>query len=433
VTSKTASRPLPLHQPQPLPDRKPSSAPIPIPIPLPPPGAPVAPGEPATRPTQTAVPEAGRPTVAVLGQPIEDACCAQPRPCECPLCLLRRRVTTRFRNMLGGCPCCGCCGGCGCDPPSLAESVAARVRAEEACAPSRLCAVRYLGTVDCHYYPEAEEALIASLRCDRNRCVRQEAACALGSGCCGTPRVIEALTLVVAAREDDGNPRETCDDVRRAAFQSLQKLLASPDADGAASNHVGPVAGMSTAIARARIAMAQVAGTAWVLCAYRCPPPPQRNLADVVVNALRSRHVACATGGGARCAAAADEALAEGRYFPAKPAGISALAATPGTLPLLGDHPEIDCATFALPKSSRSAAGTAAALRVKCAARQCASAPWMPEPCAAAADSADMEVIPVLAPVSATLPARALEPRVRSLLPPGLTPLGAVPEFDAQE
>ena len=63
---------------------------------------------------------------------------------------------------------------------------AARIKQEEADAKARRADVRYLGTVDCNRYPEAEKALIKALRTDRNECVRWEAALALGNGCCCT-------------------------------------------------------------------------------------------------------------------------------------------------------------------------------------------------------------------------------------------------------
>src|SRR5262245_15393523 len=69
-------------------------------------------------------------------------------------------------------------------PPDSAEGAAARIKADEAAAAERRAAVRYMSTADCRYWPEAQEALINSLRADRNECVRLEAALALGRGCC---------------------------------------------------------------------------------------------------------------------------------------------------------------------------------------------------------------------------------------------------------
>lgn len=108
---------------------------------------------------------------------------------------------------------------------SPAEAAAAKIKADEAGAKARRAAVRYLATVDCHYYPEAEAALIAALRADRNECVRLEAAMALGNGCCCTKKTIEALNLVVTGEATDGNPSETSERVKLAAFASLQSCL----------------------------------------------------------------------------------------------------------------------------------------------------------------------------------------------------------------
>ena len=106
------------------------------------------------------------------------------------------------------------------------ESAAAKIKADEAGAKARRAAVKYLATVDCHYWPEAEMALIAALRGDKNECVRLEAAMALGTGCCCTKKTVEALTLVVTASDKDGNPSETSERVKMAALVSLQQCVA---------------------------------------------------------------------------------------------------------------------------------------------------------------------------------------------------------------
>jgi hypothetical protein len=106
-----------------------------------------------------------------------------------------------------------------------AEGAAAKIQADEAEAKKRREAVRYLGTVDCHYWPEAEAALIGSLRQDRNECVRFEAAYQLGGGCCCTKKTIEALLIAATGSDKDGNPAETCERVRAAAYASLQHCL----------------------------------------------------------------------------------------------------------------------------------------------------------------------------------------------------------------
>lgn len=107
------------------------------------------------------------------------------------------------------------------------EGVAAKIQAEEANAAARRAAVRYLGTVDCHYWgPEAEPALIAALRTDRNECVRLEAAMALSRGCCCTKKTIEALAITVSGSDKDGNPSEKSERVKAAASVALTHCLA---------------------------------------------------------------------------------------------------------------------------------------------------------------------------------------------------------------
>jgi hypothetical protein len=103
-----------------------------------------------------------------------------------------------------------------------AGSTAAAIQADQAGAKARRDAVRFLGTVDCHYYPEAETALICALRTDRSECVRLEAGFALSHGCCCTKKTIEALRICVSGSEKDGNPGETSPRVRIAAFNALQ-------------------------------------------------------------------------------------------------------------------------------------------------------------------------------------------------------------------
>ena len=109
--------------------------------------------------------------------------------------------------------------------PTGAEAVAAKIKQDEAEAKARRAAVRYLSTVDCHYWPEAEAALIGALRDDRNECVRYEAALALLNGCCCTPKTIEALNIVVSCSEKDGKPSETSDRVKSISFAALQRCL----------------------------------------------------------------------------------------------------------------------------------------------------------------------------------------------------------------
>ncbi|HQR05721.1 MAG TPA: hypothetical protein PLN21_02810 [Gemmatales bacterium] len=106
-----------------------------------------------------------------------------------------------------------------------AKGTAAKIKADEADAKERRAAVRYLGTVDCHYWPEAQDALIASLRGDRNECVRFEAALALGNGCCCTKKTIEALINATTCSNKDDFPRETSARVQAAARQALDHCL----------------------------------------------------------------------------------------------------------------------------------------------------------------------------------------------------------------
>lgn len=106
-------------------------------------------------------------------------------------------------------------------PADSASGAAARIKADEADAKARRADVRYLGTVDCSRYPEAEGALINALRTDRNECVRLEAAIVLGSGCCCTKKTVEALRLTASGSDKDGNPKESSPRVRCAAADSL--------------------------------------------------------------------------------------------------------------------------------------------------------------------------------------------------------------------
>jgi hypothetical protein len=69
-------------------------------------------------------------------------------------------------------------------------------------------AVRFLGTLDCRYFPDAAVALTAALRTDSSECVRWEAALVLGRGCCCTELTMKALDASVSGMEIDGNPAE---------------------------------------------------------------------------------------------------------------------------------------------------------------------------------------------------------------------------------
>jgi hypothetical protein len=114
-------------------------------------------------------------------------------------------------------------------PSDSADGAAARIKEDEAHAKERRANVRYLGTVDCSRYPEAEKALINALRTDRNECVRWEAAIVLGHGCCCTRKTIEALKMAASASDKDNNPKESSERVRAAAEVSLNACETSAD------------------------------------------------------------------------------------------------------------------------------------------------------------------------------------------------------------
>jgi HEAT repeats len=116
--------------------------------------------------------------------------------------------------------------------PSAAEladqgavGAAAKIKAEEAQAKARKAAMRYLGTVDCSRFPDAQDALIMGLRGDTNECVRYEAALALGNGCCCTKATMESLSISASCADRDGKPREYSDRVRAASASALERCL----------------------------------------------------------------------------------------------------------------------------------------------------------------------------------------------------------------
>src|SRR5579875_1737986 len=78
-------------------------------------------------------------------------------------------------------------------PPDSALGAAAQIQKDTLEAQARRAAVRYLSTVDCNWWDQARDALINSLRADKNECVRMEAAFALQRGCCCNPPIIKAL------------------------------------------------------------------------------------------------------------------------------------------------------------------------------------------------------------------------------------------------
>ena len=105
------------------------------------------------------------------------------------------------------------------------QQAAQAIKKDQAQAKARAEAVKYLATVPCHYYPEAEAALIQALRTDRSECVRWEAAHALAQGCCCTKKTIEALKIVASGSQKDGNPSEKSFRVKVEALNALEHCL----------------------------------------------------------------------------------------------------------------------------------------------------------------------------------------------------------------
>lgn len=110
-------------------------------------------------------------------------------------------------------------------PAESSEGAAARIKKDVEEAAARREAVRYLGTVDCRYWPEAEEALINALRADRIECVRFEAAIQLQRGCCCTKKIAKALTICIEGTDKDGFPAERSARVQDAAAMALSMCV----------------------------------------------------------------------------------------------------------------------------------------------------------------------------------------------------------------
>jgi hypothetical protein len=147
--------------------------------------------------------------------------------CQSQFGLLVNNTLAPLRLFTGGVvpPCCP-------GLPTAAEladkgpvGAAAAIKKDEAEAKARIAAVKYLATVSCHYWPEAQDALIQALRKDRNECVRWQAALALGSGCCCTKKTIKALAITVSSSDEDGQPAELSDRVKAAAEAALYHCL----------------------------------------------------------------------------------------------------------------------------------------------------------------------------------------------------------------
>ncbi|WP_145054707.1 hypothetical protein [Lignipirellula cremea] len=135
-------------------------------------------------------------------------------------------MTKPLQALTGGIP--------GIVPPTAAElaaggpvGVAAKIKAEQINAKARQAAVKELGLVDCHYFPEAEAMLIAALRADTSDCVRFEAAKSLSNGCCCSKAVVAALNISVSGSEEDGHPSERSPMVRSAAICALNVCMTS--------------------------------------------------------------------------------------------------------------------------------------------------------------------------------------------------------------
>lgn len=178
-------------------------------------------------PSAPAVPAGAAPSSGLLGG--LSSCCASCKAAFCngPLGKLLGGATAPLSAMSGGLvpSTCGCC------PPTTAPGpaggAASAIQSDQAGAKARAAAVRFLGTVDCHWYPEAETALIAALRADKVECVRFEAAKALARGCCCTKTTIEAMTICVSGSDKDGNPSENSLRVQLVALEGLQRCVAT--------------------------------------------------------------------------------------------------------------------------------------------------------------------------------------------------------------
>jgi hypothetical protein len=110
-------------------------------------------------------------------------------------------------------------------PADSALGAASRIQQDDQEATRRRQAVEYLGTVDASRYPEAEAALISSLRGDRSECVRLAAARALQRGCACSKAVMEALAITISGSSRDGFPVECSPRVKAAAAVALQGCL----------------------------------------------------------------------------------------------------------------------------------------------------------------------------------------------------------------
>ncbi len=153
--------------------------------------------------------------------------------CNSPLGKMLSGAMAPISCLTGGVICNPCDA---CAPPNAA----AAIKKDQAAMKARRAMIRFLGTVDCHYYPEAQKALLSALRCDRSPCVRWEAAHSLANGCCCSQATIEALTISITASDKDGNPSENCLMVRAEAYRALQVCLSCKVQPGGPAEQTRP-------------------------------------------------------------------------------------------------------------------------------------------------------------------------------------------------
>lgn len=189
------------------------------------PAAPAAPAVPDLAGPSTGVDPGGLAKFLGISKDQKEA--RKRRCCKSPLMQLINNSMAPMRAFTGG-----ALGNCCPTEPSQqdmqkpgVEGVCAKIKKDAAGVKARRAAVRCVGAADCHYWPEAEGALIGALRSDRSECVRWDAAVALGDGCCCTKRTMEALLISATGSDRDGNPAETCERVKAAAYTSLQHCL----------------------------------------------------------------------------------------------------------------------------------------------------------------------------------------------------------------
>ncbi len=132
------------------------------------PVAPAAAGPLAAAPAAAVVPAAGPPAGTKIANLIATCAYCKAKFCASPVGQFFNNSLAPIRVFSGG-----ILGNCCPDLPTAAQlaapadsptGAAALVKADEAAAKARRADVRYLGTVDCRYWPEAQEALINALR-----------------------------------------------------------------------------------------------------------------------------------------------------------------------------------------------------------------------------------------------------------------------------